>query len=136
MCGIVGILSSNVTIFLIKLINFKNFKHRGPDNTGIIDKDNQISLGRPRLSILDLSSSGNQPMSSSNDRYKIVYNGIYNFKSLKLELEKENNIKWKSSTDTKYCRDISNYGLENSLKKINGMYAFGLWDKKEKINNL
>ena len=136
MCGVVGILSSNVDNIFNKTNQLlKIFKHRGPDNTGIwIDKDNQISLGHLRLSILDLSSSGNQPMSSSNDRYKIVYNGeIYNFKSLKLELEKENNIKWKSSTDTEVLLEyISNYGLENSLKKINGMYAFGLWDKKEK----
>ena len=97
MCGVVGILSSNVDNIFNKTNQLlKIFKHRGPDNTGIwIDKDNQISLGHLRLSILDLSSSGNQPMSSSNDRYKIVYNGeIYNFKNLKLELEKENNIKW------------------------------------------
>ena len=136
MCGIVGVLSENNQSLFDKINKLlKTFKYRGPDNTGIwVDQNNQVSLGHLRLSILDLSSSGNQPMTSSNDRYKIVYNGeIYNFKSLKLELEKDNNTKWKSSTDTEVLLEhISKYGLENSLKKINGMYAFGLWDKKEK----
>ena len=136
MCGILGILSENEKNLFDKTNQLlKTFNHRGPDNLGVwFDNNDQISLGHLRLSILDLSSSGNQPMSSSNERYKIVYNGeIYNFKELKLEIENVKKIKWKSFTDTEVLLEyISLFGLENSLDKINGMYAFGLWDKKKK----
>ncbi|MFM8314007.1 MAG: asparagine synthetase B, partial [Deltaproteobacteria bacterium] len=103
MCGIVGLiknasvdeLQSNVRQML------DSIHHRGPDELGQWCEDGVV-FGHTRLSILDLSPAGSQPMKSSCGRYRIVFNGeIYNWKELREELERENNpVKWRGHSDT------------------------------------
>ena len=108
--------------------------HRGPDSNGTWqDNDAGVVFGHQRLSILDLSSAGHQPMKSNSGRFIITYNGeIYNHLELRTELEIKNpGIKWRSNTDTETLLEaIENWGLELTLNKIVGMFAFGVWDKK------
>lgn len=108
--------------------------HRGPNNNGIWhDNSSGIIFGHQRLSILDLSKAGHQPMKSNSGRYILTYNGeIYNHLDLRIELEKKNpNTKWKGNSDTEtFLEAIETWGLEFTLNKIVGMFAFGLWDKK------
>ena len=98
-----------------------------------------IFLGHRRLSILDLSEAGHQPMESSNDRYVIAFNGeIYNHLQIRSEIEKSNkNISWRghSDTETILCA-FETFGIEASIKKFNGMFAFSLWDRKNKVLTL
>ncbi len=140
MCGITGFkLNRNIKspANLNKHLNrmTDSLKHRGPDSSGSwkCNKSN-IFLGHRRLSIIDLSSKGNQPMHSINKRYVIVFNGeIYNYKELKLELLEKKNIKFKNNTDTQVLLEcISYFGVDGALKRIEGMFAFALWDKKDK----
>ena len=109
-------------------------KSRGPDDKGIwIDKKNNVFFGHRRLSIIELSNLGNQPMVSHNKRYVIVFNGeIYNFLKLKNELEIEN-IKFVGNSDTEVLLEaLARWGIKKVLDKISGMFAFALWDKKNK----
>ena len=109
--------------------------HRGPDSFGYwSSEDNNVFFGHRRLSILDLSKSGDQPMTSSCGRYTITFNGeIYNFIELQNDLKKKFNIKFKNKTDTIVLLElISKFGLRKALEKVEGMFAFGLWDKKRK----
>ena len=121
------------TIHQIKLMSKKIF-HRGPDDSGFwVDRDINIGLGFQRLSIQDLSDQGNQPMESICKRYIIVYNGeIYNFRSLKIKLIKKS-YKFIGNSDTEVLLNlISEYGIDAALKQLNGMFAFALWDKKNR----
>ena len=137
MCGITGFYSktsSNFNNIILKMNSA--IAHRGPDSSNIWqDKNSGIVFGHQRLSILDLSTAGNQPMVSSSGRYIITYNGeIYNHLEIRKELNKINlNIKWKSNTDTETLLEaLELWGFEKTLKKIVGMFAFGLWDKKNR----
>lgn len=110
-------------------------KVRGPDSGDIWqDPDVPLVMGHRRLSILDLSPLGHQPMESASTRYMIVYNGeIYNFKSLRAELESVFKLTFCGESDTEVLlHAIENWGLEKTLSKINGMFAFALWDRKAK----
>ena len=109
-------------------------KSRGPDDKGIwIDKKNNVFFGHRRLSIIELSNLGNQPMVSHNKKFVIVFNGeIYNFLKLKNELEIEN-IKFVGNSDTEVLLEaLAKWGIKKVLDKISGMFAFVLWDKKNK----
>ena len=113
----------------------KELSHRGPNANGTwIDDTNKLGFGHSRLSIRDLSQNGNQPMISSCKRYVIVYNGeIYDTKNLENELINAN-INLKSSSDTEVLLEyIANFGLKKTLEKINGMFAFALYDIKKQI---
>lgn len=109
--------------------------HRGPDDQGIwCDRDSGIGLAHRRLSIVDLSSEGHQPMISHCGRYVIAYNGeIYNFQDIRRELDVgQREIAWRGGSDTEVALEaISYWGLEKALRKFNGMFAFALWDKSE-----
>lgn len=138
MCGIAGLVDFNNIINinnqLIKKISEPN-KYRGPDNFGSYIKhfnDYSIGFSHNRLSIIDLSQNGNQPMLSQSNRYLITFNGeIYNYKSLKKEIEKEH--KFFSSSDTEVILNaIDLWGIDTCLEKIEGMFAFGLFDFKKK----
>ena len=139
MCGINGLWSDFGTKdehrISIKKMNDALY-HRGPDNVGIWnDFEENFFLGHTRLSILDLSLSGSQPMISHNERYVISFNGeIYNHLELKKEQEKINRgIRWRGHSDTEILLEmISCNGLENALQKCTGMFALALWDRKEK----
>lgn len=104
-------------------------KHRGPDDSGIYC-DQGVGLGASRLSILDLSLSGHMPMSDEQTGNWIVYNGeVYNYKELKQSLSLRD---FKSQTDTEVVlKAYSKYGRD-CLKYLNGMYAFCIWDSKNK----
>ena len=138
MCGIVGFWnlknkgSMNIQNIICNMTD--TLKSRGPDDKGIwIDKNNNISFGHRRLSIIELSKLGKQPMESKNKRYIISFNGeIYNFQEIKQKL-KEEKVKFKSNSDTEVLIEaISNWGIKKTLIEISGMYAFALLDKKYK----
>ena len=137
MCGIVGAVTGHNNKYQILDIVSKMAKkiiHRGPDSSGIyLDKDISYCCAHQRLSILDLSKTGNH-MESINKRYIIAFNGeIYNFQELKSKLNLETNINWKGSSDTEVLVNaIEFWGLEKTLNLSKGMFAFALLDKKRK----
>ncbi len=142
MCGVSGFLSSNENYFLGKKViksMTKSLNHRGPDNNDHwINSDDFVALGHNRLSIIDLSSNGDQPMISSSGRFIISYNGeIYNHLELRQELNKFKHIKWKSNTDTETILEMfENYGINESLIRFKGMFAIAIWDNKKKSLSL
>jgi asparagine synthase (glutamine-hydrolysing) len=108
--------------------------HRGPDDEGYwIDSDQRLAFGHRRLSIIDLTAEGHQPMLSKSGRFVIAFNGeIYNFLELRMELEKLGE-RFRGRSDTEVLLSaIENWGVEAALKKCVGMFAFALWDKAEK----
>ena len=108
--------------------------HRGPDSDGIwVDEDIPLALGHRRLSILDLSSEGAQPMRSPSGRYVIIYNGeIYNHLELRGALESAGmEFRGRSDTETLLAA-VEHWGLNLALQKIGGMFAFALWDRQER----
>lgn len=135
MCGIAGKYNFNqkpVPTSSIKRMT-DEISHRGPDGEGFYMNGN-IALGHRRLSIIDLSSKGKQPMSTKDGRYTIIFNGeIYNFKELRKKLL-DSEYKFTSDTDTEVVLYMySKYGKE-SLKKLRGMFAFSIYDRdKEEI---
>lgn len=106
--------------------------HRGPDAGGIFQND-IIGLCHRRLSIIDLSESGNQPMISHDGRYVISFNGeIYNFQSLREEIEKNSAYPFYTHTDTEVLLALYAQQGKAIVEKINGMFAFAIWDSQEK----
>jgi asparagine synthase (glutamine-hydrolysing) len=109
-------------------------RHRGPDDTGVfVSSDHSCHLGHVRLSILDLSQSGHQPMVDASERFVISYNGeIYNYSELKTYLEGQySGINWKSSSDTEVI--VEGFALEgvSFLSRLNGIFALGIFDRLE-----
>ena len=133
MCGIAGATRNLLGDTPNKVLNRMNnvMVHRGPD-MGEIYCDADMGLCHRRLSIIDLSEDGRQPMSSLDGRYTIVFNGeIYNFIDLRKELEAKGH-KFVSKTDTEVLlHAYTEYG-PSSLEKIRGMFAYAIWDKIEK----
>lgn len=110
--------------------------HRGPDGEGLwIDDNSGVTLGHRRLSIIDLSRAGHQPMSSASERFVISYNGeIYNAGSLKDKMEKEGHvINYRGTSDTEILLEaFEYYGIENTLSFVKGMFAIALYDRQDK----
>jgi len=136
LCGIVGIsIKNNESINELTKINdaLKSLQHRGPDNQSSKICSNNLVLGQARLSILDLSSNANQPMTSEDDRYTLVFNGeIYNFVALKNELIKLGYI-FKTESDTEVLLNILVEYNEKGIEKLNGFFAFAFYDNKTDI---
>jgi len=138
MCGIAGFLSSdhisdNPAGLLYHMA--ETMVRRGPDDEGVwYDADSGIGLAHRRLSIIDLSRKGHQPMMSFSERYVIVYNGeIYNFNEMRRELDSES-IPWRGNSDTEVLlAAIEIWGLEGALSRVNGMFAFALWVREERV---
>ena len=128
MCGIAGFYNLNNPDLLMKMA--ERIKHRGPDATGILQLE-KIGLAHQRLSIIDLSESGNQPIFDATGRYLIIYNGeVYNFRELKNKLIAKG-ITFKSSSDTEV---VLYYFIEFGIKglaDLNGMFAFAIYDSVE-----
>ncbi|MDH4225922.1 MAG: asparagine synthase (glutamine-hydrolyzing), partial [Deltaproteobacteria bacterium] len=113
-------------------------QYRGPDDSGVwVDGEAGVALGHRRLSIVDLSPMGHQPMVSADGRYQLAYNGeVYNWPGLKKELEELGHT-FRGHSDTEvmlaaFCR----WGVEPSVSRFNGMFAFALWDRKERVLTL
>jgi len=133
MCSIFGEVNFGEKIFLqSEFVNASNTMiHRGPDSKGYATDSKNFQFAFNRLSILDLSSAGNQPMTSNCGRYVCMLNGeIYNFK--KIYEEVKSNFKWNSSSDTEILLNAWIYWGVECLNKIDGMFAFSIWDKKLK----
>ena len=111
--------------------------HRGPDDEGVwMDPAAGIAMGHRRLSIVDLSPAGHQPMVSASGRYVIIFNGeIYNYSQIREEIELSGAAPpWRGYSDTEVLLTaFDNWGIEASLAKTAGMFAFALWDRQEKV---
>lgn len=137
MCGIAGLCNwGDSWQQNIERMNEKMY-HRGPDAAGIwASEDHSIVLGHRRLSIVDLTSSGAQPMESHNGRYVIAYNGeIYNHQAIREKLLREKRVAgFRGTSDTEVLVEaVSSYGLENTLGMVKGMFAIAVYDKKERV---
>jgi asparagine synthase (glutamine-hydrolysing) len=134
MCGITGVYHFNNNKKTSKEIVDQmrdSLSHRGPDGKGTYVSENQkVGFGHRRLSILDLTEAGAQPMSDKDKNIYITYNGeIYNFQEIKSDLEKKG-YKFQSKTDTEVIiNSYKEWGVD-CVKKFNGMFAFAIWDKK------
>jgi len=137
MCGLVGYWSSRGSDALVAEKMATQLQHRGPDSAGVwLDKTVGLVMAHRRLSIIDLSFAGHQPMLSPCGRYVLSYNGeIYNHQDLRAELEKEGGtFEWRGHSDTEtLLAALRHWGVECALQKLNGMFAFALWDKIENI---
>ena len=136
MCGIAGYFEKKNFSKMQNTNIAKNIltklEHRGPDHEGILFLENHgVTFLHRRLAIIDLSTDGNQPMSSNSNRYIITYNGeIYNYLELKDELIQQG-YNFKTSSDTEVLlTSIDHWGLDIALKKFVGMFAFAIYDKK------
>ncbi len=144
MCGLTGFWQTSPTssesIVAITQRMADRIVHRGPDDDGIwCDADAGIALGFRRLSILDLSPAGHQPMASVSGRYVVVYNGeIYNHLALRGELEAAGAAPaWRGHSDTEtLLACIDAWGLERTLGACVGMFALALWDRAERALSL
>ncbi len=135
MCGIAGcwslrtapdVLRANVRRMTSRIA------YRGPDGEGHwCDGEAGIALGHRRLSIIDLSAEGNQPMTSHSTRYVMVFNGeIYNFKDIRRELPLQS---WRGHSDTEVLlAAIERWGIEGATRRLIGMFAFAVWDRSER----
>lgn len=105
--------------------------HRGPDGRGIFAVDPETALGHARLAILDLSPAGAQPMTSRDGRWTIVFNGeIFNYRELREQLGAQS---WRSLSDTEVLLEAcAEWGIDRTLECSIGMFAFALWDAREK----
>lgn len=144
MCGLVGFWGDRwmevpkATELAIAMAN--QIRHRGPDDSNVwIDKGTGIALAHRRLSILDLSPAGRQPMWSVSGRYIIAFNGeIYNHIDLRRRLEDDGYcVEWRGRSDTEtLLAAFSHWGVESTLKSAVGMFAFALWDNEERVLTL
>lgn len=139
MCGIAGILSAARLDERDVRRLIDPIAHRGPDDEGVwLDPEAGVGLGHRRLAIVDLSPAGHQPMTSADGRYVITYNAeIYNHSELRAELEKQQGAVppggWRGHSDTETLLEcVSAWGLDETLPKIVGMFAFALWDRQER----
>lgn len=143
MCGITGFwdisrqISTDYLPVIVQQMS-KSLIHRGPDDGGSwVDGEVGIALGHRRLSIVDLSPQGHQPMISSNGRYVIVFNGeVYNFPELRKQLQSLG-YSFCSHSDTEVMLSaICEWGVLEATKRFNGMFAFAVWDSQERVLHL
>ena len=143
MCGIAGLFASTsgrpLDIQVAARDMVRKLTHRGPDDEGVwCESSSGVSLAHRRLSILDLSEAGHQPMLSHCGRYVVVFNGeIYNHQVIRQELGSQGEAHsangWRGNSDTEtLLAAIVCWGLEKTLDKAVGMFAFALWDRAEK----
>lgn len=139
MCGIAGYFSLDQNADRAQMLGVADamqqaLAHRGPDAHGVWqDPDLPLVLTHRRLAIIDLSKDGEQPMHSSSGRYVITYNGeIYNYLEIKKELQAAG-LDFKTKSDTEVLLTaIETWGFEKTLNRINGMFAFVLWDREQR----
>jgi asparagine synthase (glutamine-hydrolysing) len=137
MCGISGFLSAPSASLVPNALSssMAALSHRGPDDSGLFeDSSHGVGLAHARLSILDLSSLGHQPMLSDDGRVVLVFNGeIYNFRELRVELEADG-CNFRGHSDTEVLLNLyltqghSADGVQAMLRRLNGIFAFAIWD--------
>ena len=137
MCGVAGAWHLSKDVGERELENYGRLMttaliHRGPDDSGIfVDPTEGLVLGHRRLSVVDRSEAGRQPMISSCRRFRLVYNGeLYNTETLRRELESRNHSFIGHSDTEVLIEAISEWGLESALKRIEGIFAFAVYDEK------
>lgn len=140
MCGIVGYLDDgrrHAPLAARAILRRMStcLAHRGPDDEGCwTDDDVGLALGHRRLSILDLSPEGHQPMTSVGGRYVTVFNGeVYNWRQMRTELERVGRTTWRGHSDTEVLlAGFEQWGLRGTLDRANGMFAIAVWDRGTK----
>jgi asparagine synthase (glutamine-hydrolysing) len=143
MCGIVGFSSTPSSMAADAATHLARkmcdrLAHRGPDAADVwVDAASGIALGHRRLSIIDLSPAGAQPMRSADRRWVITFNGeIYNFPELRRDLEARS-VRFRGHSDTEILIEaVSVWGLDGTLARVNGMFAFALWDATDRVLHL
>lgn len=143
MCGITGFLdgsrslgAEDLTALVSRMAD--TLQHRGPDDHGAwVEEANGIALGFRRLSIVDLSPTGHQPMLSADRRYVIVFNGeVYNYANLRAELSGRGHT-FQGTSDTEIMLTaIMEWGLEAAIQRFNGQFAIALWDRQAQLLSL
>src|ERR1019366_8035590 len=145
MCGIAGFLESNLrsspdVLREIATRMGNTLRHRGPDDGGVwADAEAGIAISMRRLAILDLSPAGHQPMQSNRGRYVLVFNGeIYNCEDLRRELLSQvPELTFRGHSDSEVMlAAFECWGVRDSLRRFNGMFAFGLWDRLDRTLTL
>ena len=137
MCGICGVLRFDGAPVDERVLRRMTdaIAHRGPDGEGWF-AEGPVGLGHRRLAIIDLSPAGRQPMTSADGRWTITYNGeVYNFREIRAELERCGRT-FVSGTDTEVVREAWAEWGQSSVQRLNGMFAFALWDAHERTLHL
>jgi asparagine synthase (glutamine-hydrolysing) len=138
MCGIAGFLGPPLdpdTLAHRAVAMADTLRHRGPDDQGVwTDPEVGLALAHRRLSILDLSAAGRQPMIDHGERYLIVFNGeIYNHDVLRQTLDPRRSMPWRGHSDTEVLlAAIATWGVVGALQRSVGMFAFALWDRQQR----
>jgi asparagine synthase (glutamine-hydrolysing) len=143
MCGFAGILerdyqTSEPVLRAVAARMADTLRHRGPDDSGVwVDAAAGIALSHRRLSILDLSPAGHQPMLSASGRLVIAFNGeIYNAPQLRRELHHvtRGSLSFRGHSDTEVMlAAFDHWGVQRAISRMNGMFAFALWDRQERV---
>lgn len=140
MCGIAGLITPNPEQHIGAML--RSMEHRGRDDEGVwtsapIDEaGNKVCLGQRRLAIIDTTEAGHQPMLSADGRYVITFGGeIYNYRELREEL-KSKGYNFRSDTDTEVLLNAFAEWGSNCLPRLNGMFAFAVWDNQERVLTL
>ena len=141
MCGIAGFIGHGFADYVPLARRMADqIEHRGPDGFGVwCDTNAGIALSHRRLAILDLSEAGHQPMVSADGRLVLVFNGeIYNHAELRRDINAAGwNFGWKGHSDTEtLLAALQIWGVEGTLPRLNGMFAFALWDKSRRVLSL
>jgi asparagine synthase (glutamine-hydrolysing) len=135
MCGIAGLVVAVTTGAKRTLQRMgDNLAHRGPDGAGIwLDSVAGIGLAHRRLAVVDLSPAGAQPMQSADGRWVVTFNGeIYNHRQLRATIESHESIAWHGHSDTEVLVEcLARMGVEETLRRANGMFALAAWDRFE-----
>lgn len=135
MCGLVGYWDIRGANAAVVEQMAHRIQHRGPDDAGVwLNKEGDLAMAHRRLAVIELSPAGHQPMVSPCGRYTLVFNGeIYNHFDLRADLEREGgHFDWRGHSDTEtLLAALRHWGVEKTLKRLNGMFAFALWDSQE-----
>ena len=134
MCGIFGVINKNAVAIDKDLVSkaLSTLSHRGPDDEGVyFNSINSVALGHRRLSIIDVSPAGRQPLSNEDESIWLVLNGeIYNYESLTMDLKKRGHT-FKSNSDTEVIIHLYEERGISCVSSLRGMFSFALWDSKK-----